>query len=120
MKKLIKQYCVFPEHIDRCEFSKEEYENLWWDQDDYPNREDEDSLEDNYYMFDCMFDTNDSGLINGKTTEKYILNIYDEKTLEMYPLVARLVAQNPPEYNPKIHSKRKMSDEEIAEATRVN
>ena len=116
MKRPIKEYCVFPEHIEACHFTKEEYENLWWDIDDYPNRDNEDSVVDNYYSFDCMFDTMDSGLIDGQCTEKYLLSIYDEKTLEKYPLVKRLIDTNPPEYNPDVHSKRHMTDEEIKES----
>ena len=118
MKKAIKEYCVFPEHIEACHFTKEEYENLWWDQDEYPNRDNEDSLVDNYYCFDCMYDTNDPGLISGKCTENYLLSIYDEETLEKYPLVKRLVETNPPEYNPEIHCKRHMSEEEIKQELR--
>ena len=116
MKKAIKEYCVFPEHIEACHFTKEEYENLWWDQDEYPNRATEDSLEDEYYWFECMYDTNDPGLISGYTTEKYLLSIYDKETLEKYPLVKRLVDTNPPEYNPEMHCKRHMAEEEIKEA----
>ena len=115
MKKIIKQYCVFPEHIDACHFSKEEYESLWWDQDEYPNRDNEDSVDGNYY-FESLYDTNDPGLISGYTTEKYILEIYGEDTLEKYPLVKRLVDTNPPVYNGKIHSKRHMTKKEIKEA----
>ena len=116
MKQPIKEYCIFPEHIDACHFTEEEYENLWWDQDEYPNRASEDSYVDEYYCFECLFDTNDSGLNNGECTEKYILSIYDEETLGKYPLVKRLVDTNPPEYNREIHYKRKMSEEEIKEA----
>lgn len=116
MKEAIKEYCVFPEHIKACHFTKEEWENLWWDQDEYPNRANEDSLEDEYYWFEEMFDTMDSGIITGYTTEKYLLTIYDEETLDKYPLVKRLVDTNPPEFNPDVHSKRHMSEEEIKEA----
>ena len=118
MKKPLKEYCIFPEHIEACHFTKEEYENLWWDIDEYPNRDNEDSLVDNYYCFDCMYDTNDPGLISGKCTEKYLLSIYDEETLEKYPLVKRLVETNPPEFNSEIHCKRHMTEEEIKEALR--
>ena len=48
MKKPIKEYCIFPEHIDACHFTEEEYENLWWDQDEYPNRATKDSYVDEY------------------------------------------------------------------------
>ena len=116
MKKAIKEYCIFPEHIEACHFTKEEWENLWWDIDEYPNRDNEESLVDNYYDFECMFDTMDPGLISRYTTEKYLLSIFDEETLEKYPLVKRLVDTNPPEYNIEIHSKRHMSEEEIKEA----
>ena len=116
MKEEIKEYCVFPEHIKACHFTKEEWENLWWDQDEYLNRANEDSLEDEYYWFAEMFDTMDPGIITGYTTEKYLLTIYDEETLEKYPLVKRLVDTNPPEFNPDVHRKRHMSEEEIKEA----
>lgn len=116
MKEEIKEYCVFPEHIKACHFTKEEWENLWWDQDEYPNRANEDSFEDEYYWFAEMFDTMVPGIITGYTTEKYLLTIYDEETLDKYPLVKRLVDTNPPEFNPDVHSKRHMSEEEIKEA----
>jgi hypothetical protein len=116
MKEVIKEYCVFPEHIKACNFTKEEYENLWWDQDEYPNRATEDSVEDEYYWFSELYDTNDPGIISGYTTEKYLLEIYDEETLEKYPLIKRLVGTNPPEYNREIHTKRHMTKEEIKEA----
>lgn len=116
MKKLLKEYCIFPEHIEACHFTKEEYENLWWDIEEYPNRATEDSLEDEYYLFECMYDTNDPGLISGECTEKYLLSIYNEETLEKYPLVKRLVETNPPEFNSEIHCKRHMSEKEIKEA----
>ena len=116
MKEVIKEYCVFPEHIKACNFTDEEWENLWWDQDEYPNRATEDSFEDEYYYFTELYDTNDSGRISGYTTEKYLLEIYDEETLDKYPLVKRLVDTNPPVYNQEIHSKRHMTEEEIKEA----
>ena len=116
MKKPIKQYCVFPEHIEACHFTKEEYENLWWDVDEYPNRDNEDSLEDNYYNFECLYDTNDPGLISGYTTEMYLLEIYDEKVSELYPNVKRLLKTNPPEYDTELYGKRHLTEDVIKEA----
>ena len=116
MAKILKEYCVFPEHIERCHFTKEEYENLWWDQDEPPNAEEEGGIYRYHYEFMDMFDCMDPGLISGYTTEKYSLVIYSEEALTLYPLVKRLVSTNPPEYNSAIHSKRHMEPEEIAEA----
>ena len=110
--KSIHQYVVFKEHIDKCNFSKEEWENLWWDQDEVPNTEEDGGLYRFYYEFEEMFDTMDPGLITGQTTEKYLLTIYDEEAYEKYPLVKRLYNLRLPEYDKDI-CKKYMSPEEI-------
>lgn len=118
-KKCIAAYCVMPEHIERCGFTKEEYVKLWDDLMEYPNKLTEDSIFDQYYNLEPLYDTMDPGLISKYTTEKYILEIYDERAPEQYPLVKRLLEQHPPVYVPEIHSKRHMTEEEIAEAITV-
>lgn len=106
-------YVIFPAHVEYCKFSKEEYENLWWDQDDKPNCPD--GLNRLFYELECAYDTNDPGLISGYTIEMYLLTIYnEEKVKEIYPLVSRLLDLKPDEYNSEIYGKRHL-DKEIIE-----
>ena len=116
MAKVLKEYCVFPEHIERCHFTKEEYENLWWDQDDPPNSEEEGGIYRYHYEFEQLFDSNDPGLISGYTTEMYMLTIYSEEATTLYPLVKRLISTNPPEFRKEPFAKRHLTKKEIAEA----
>ena len=46
----------------------------------------------------------------------YLLEIYDEKALELYPTVKRLLETNPPEYDIKLYGKRHLTEEVIKEA----
>ena len=98
--KPIHQYVVFPEHINKCNFSKEEWENLWWEQNEVPNTEEYGGLYRFYYEFEEMFEPMDPGLSQDRTTEKYLLTIYNEEASEKYPLVKRLLHNlGLPEYN---------------------
>lgn len=108
--KPIHLYVVFPEHIDKCSFSKEEWENLWWDQDEVPNSEEDGGIYRFYYEFEELFDSMDIGLITGKTIECYSLSIFNEDAYEKYPLVKRLCDLGLPEYEPSVFS---MSKEEV-------
>ncbi len=106
---------ILPEHIKAAHYTKEEYENLWWDQDEEPNSTD--GSDRKYYDLLCGYDTMDPGLISGYTTELYVLEIIDpEMVKEHYPLVQRLLDMNPVEYDPSIHSKRHLEPEDIQNA----
>jgi hypothetical protein len=108
---MVKQYVIFLHHIEACNFTEDEWNNLFWAIDEEPNSSD-DGIHINYYDFTMGFDPMDSGLIDGYTTEKYFLDIYDDKALELYPSVAKLLAQEPPLYD-KEKEKRHMTEEEI-------
>ena len=110
--KSIHQYVVFHEHIDKCNFSKDEWTDLWWDQDKVPNAEEDGGIYRFYYEFEEMFDAMDPGLITGNTTEMYLLTIYDDEAYVRYPLVKMLHDLGLPEYNKDI-CKKYMSPEEI-------
>jgi len=110
-----KEYVILPEHIKAAHYTEEEYEKLWWDQDEEPNSTD--GCDRKYYDLLCGYDTMDPGLISGYTTELYVLEIIDsEMVKEHYPLVQRLLDLNPVEYDPTVHSKRHLEPKDIQNA----
>ena len=113
-EKTYKVYVVYPEHLKVCNFTSEEWENVWWDQSEEPNT-DEDDIQRYYYEFEDLFDSNDPGLINGYTTEKYLLTIYKDEDIvrKQYPLIGRMLDQKLPKYDVNINGKRHMTEEEI-------
>lgn len=84
------------------------------DQSEEPNT-DEDDIQRYYYEFEDLFDSNDSELINGYTTEKYLLIIYKDEDIvrKQYPLIGRMLDQKLPKYDVNINGKRHMTEEEI-------
>jgi hypothetical protein len=90
----MKRYEITLDIINACNFSQDEWNNLFWDVDEEPNSSDE-GINVKYYDFVEGFDPVDPALLEDPSKEVYYLDVYDEMAGELYPSVAKLLKQNP-------------------------